>query len=422
MTDAAPTHPLAGILGGKPPRRDTYEGWQYYCRSRRSFVPAPRLSLEQWQAMSDRDKALHNLHRTATHVNMPLQETPMAKRVASLVDRRIRGNAMRLTSATWPGVMVFGLGYQGKTETVCDIAAEFEVTFREAGDQINPHAMPGTRALHAPVVYVQTPVTATPKSTCQAILDFFGAHTKGLTLPQLVQQVAASLDDHGVRALILDDITRLRMHRADDQDVLDLIRAFMSMNVTLVLIGADIPGSGLLRKARWDSRARQWVFPPSASTRVHGLEVTQTERRFDLVELGTFEYTTPEGIEVFRDHLAGLEDGLRLFNAWPGMLTGGTMPEYLMRRTNGVIGLLARLIEDGAMEAIASEKEFLDEELLDTITISLDALGRDPGAGEIPIVPDLSSSQEKKPPTRRQKRPRNTVFDDAGPRAAAGGA
>ncbi|TJZ93134.1 hypothetical protein FCI23_54785 [Actinacidiphila oryziradicis] len=27
----------------------------------------------------------------------------------------------------------------------------------------------------------------------------------------------------------LDDITRLRMHRADDQDTLDLIRAFMSI-------------------------------------------------------------------------------------------------------------------------------------------------------------------------------------------------
>jgi hypothetical protein len=52
-----------------------------------------------------------------------------------------------------------------------------------------------------------------------------------MTLPQLVHAVRASLHDHGTRILLLDDITRLRMHRADDQDVLDLIRALMSMHV-----------------------------------------------------------------------------------------------------------------------------------------------------------------------------------------------
>jgi hypothetical protein len=78
--------------------------------------------------------------------------------------------------------------------------------------------LPGTRDLHAPVAYVQTPVTAKPKSTCQAILDFFGADHKNMTLPQLTRAMRASLHDHGTRAMLLDDITRLKMHRADDQD------------------------------------------------------------------------------------------------------------------------------------------------------------------------------------------------------------
>src|SRR5216683_1383025 len=100
-----------------------------------------------------------------------------------------------------------------------------------------------------------------------------------------VRQVAASLHDHGTKALLLDDITRLRMHRADDQDVLDLIRAFMSMHVTLMLIGVDIPGSGLLREGRHDPRTGQRTFPPSRHAGIHQLEATQTERRFDLIEL-----------------------------------------------------------------------------------------------------------------------------------------
>ncbi|MCX4767936.1 hypothetical protein OG562_44800 [Streptomyces sp. NBC_01275] len=75
--------------------------------------------------------------------------------------------------------------------------------------------------------------------------------------------------------------------------------------------------------------------------RFHGLEATQTERRFDLVELDGFRYTTPDQIAAFHDHLVGLEDSLRLLKAEPGLLTVGTMSEYLMRRTDGVVGLLA---------------------------------------------------------------------------------
>ncbi|MFI1168587.1 hypothetical protein ACH4UM_34720 [Streptomyces sp. NPDC020801] len=56
-------------------------------------------------------------------------------------------------------------------------------------------------------------------------------------------------------ALILDDITRLRMHRADDQDTLGLIRTFVSMNVTLILVGVDIPApeAGASRLGREDA-------------------------------------------------------------------------------------------------------------------------------------------------------------------------
>ncbi|NUW39088.1 TniB family NTP-binding protein [Nonomuraea rhodomycinica] len=108
----------------------------------------------------------------------------------------------------------------------------------------------GTRDLHAPVAYVQTPITAKPKSTCKATMHVYGADTGNMELPELIRQVAQSLNDHGTKVLVLDDITRLRTHRADDQDVLDLIRAFMSMHVTLILIGLDTPGSGLLQEGR----------------------------------------------------------------------------------------------------------------------------------------------------------------------------
>ncbi|MGK5543314.1 hypothetical protein ACSNOH_00970 [Streptomyces sp. URMC 127] len=211
------------------------------------------------------------------------------------------------------------------------------------------------------------------------------------------------------------------MHRADDQDTLDLVRAFMSMNVTLILVGVDILGSGLLRQGRFDEGTRQWVLPPSQHARVHGLEATQTERRFDLVELDRFRYTTPAQIAAFHDHLAGLQANLRLLKAPPDMLTGAGMPEYLMRRTDGVVGLLERLIEDGCQEAMDSGHETLDETLLDDVVLSLDDPDRDAQAGEVPAIPGSSRPHTARPAANDRRRGRNTVFDDQGPYGQAGG-
>jgi hypothetical protein len=94
------------------------------------------------------------------------------------------------------------------------------------------------------------------------------------------------------------------------------------------------------------------------------------------------------------------------------------MPEYLFRRTTGVVGLLERLIEEGCAEALDTGIEKLTDELLNTIPINL---GNDPtrdrAAGEIPTVPQASP-----PPNTSTRRVRNTVFDDRGLPAASGGA
>jgi hypothetical protein len=194
----------------------------------------------------------------------------------------------------------------------------------------------------------------------------------------------------------------------------------MSMHVTLVLIGVDIPGSGLLREGRHDPRTGQWTFPPSRQAGVHQLEATQTERRFDLIELDRFRYDTPAQITAWTRHLAGIEQQLRLMDAAPGMLTGGTMPEYLYRRTDGVVGLLERLIEDGCREAIDTGTERLDQALLDNVALSIpDAGSRDAEAGEIPTIPAGPASPDSSG-ARKRKRGRNTVFDDRGPAAGAG--
>ncbi|MBN1172662.1 MAG: AAA family ATPase [Micromonosporaceae bacterium] len=385
------------VLPGPAVVRETVAGWAQWRHTRHSFTPAPQLSLARWRRLGPRRRMLHDLHRAATHANLPILETPMSAVVSRIMGSRIQTNALKRTPTTRAGLMINGGGYQGKTETACEVAAVFEDQWLALHDQLNPDAVAGTRDLVATVAYVPTPVTATPKSVCEAILDFYGAPHRGMTLAQLVHAVRTSLHDHATKVLILDDITRLRMHREADQDTLDLLRSLMGMHVTLVLIGVGIPTSGLLREGR-----------PTGGTAGTGFAdqtATQTQRRFDLVDLDPFGYDTPQAIAAWTAHLAGVETHLRLLAARPGMLTDGVMPEYLFRRTGGVVGLLERLIEDGCALAIDTSVEQLTGDLLDEVTINLGNIDRP--AAEIPTIP-TAASRAPKPPVR------NTVFDDHG--------
>ncbi|MFE2476714.1 AAA family ATPase [Streptomyces sp. NPDC059389] len=406
------------LRAGPPPDRTRVEGWRQWNEQRDAFIPAPRLSADEYASMSPRRRALHDLHRTATHVNMGLLETPMSARVTRLMRGRMRNNALNFAPGTRDGLMISGGGYLGKTETACDAAATFEILWRDLHRQLLPGPIPGTRDLFVPVAYCRTPVRATPKGLCTAILDFYGAPLPR-TLNGLIRAVRDSLRDHHTTALLLDDITRLRLHREDDQDTLDLVRELMDLNVTLVLIGVDIPRSGLLRSGYPDPRTGQWVFPDLKTGKSYNPSAaTQTERRFDLVDLDPFDYDTAEGMTAFVAHLAGIEDRLRLFRARPGMLTEGAMPEYLFRRTRGIVGLLKRLVEDGCAEAIESGAEELTPDLLSTIRISLGNLtDRDREAGEVPDIPEEDPGS---PPKKPRRRGRNTVFDDRGAKAVDG--
>ncbi|MFX0574465.1 hypothetical protein [Nocardia nepalensis] len=91
------------------------------------------------------------------------------------------------------------------------------------------------------------------------------------------------------------------------------------------------------------------------------------------------------------------------------MLSDGTMPEYLFRRTGGIIGLVKKLIQAGCRYAIETGEEQITAELLDTLALSpADLPDLDPDSGEIPEIPATPAK------TRKSSKPRNTMFDDRG--------
>ncbi len=401
----------ASFLPGPVPDRTRWEGWTRWRLTRRDFVPAPVITAAGHAAMTPRQRHLHDLHRVATHSNLAIQETPMSAWVSRKMRSLIETNAFCQGPDTRPGFMVNGGGCQGKTETVCEALACFEDEWLALYAR-NPDAAAGTLDTHVPAVYVRTPVKATPISACQRILDFYGEPYKNMRLEDLVRTVKDAVSDHGTKAIAIDDVTRLKLHREADQDVLDLIRELMSLPVTLILAGVGIPKSGLLRDGRRDPRTGQWLFPPvrdrgrSRNDDAPG----QTDLRFDLVDLSRFAYDTPKGIAAWTAHLAGIEQQLRLLNGCAGMLSEDSMPEYLFRRTNGIVGLLKKLIQEGCRHAIETGAETITAGLLDGLALNPDDLPElDADAGELPDIPAPPAPSSRKPRKRR-----NTVFDDRG--------
>ncbi len=59
-------------------------------------------------------------------------------------------NALKHKPTTRPGLMITGGGYQGKTETACEIAAAFEDAWLALHHQLNPNAIAGYPGLARP--------------------------------------------------------------------------------------------------------------------------------------------------------------------------------------------------------------------------------------------------------------------------------
>ena len=96
------------------------------------------------------------------------------------------------------------------------------------------------------------------------------------------------------------------------------------------------------------------------------------------------------------------------------MLSDGAMPEYLFRRTGGIVGLVKKLVQAGCRYAMETGHEQITAELLDMLALSpADLPDLDSDAGEVPDIPAAPTA-----PSRKPRKPRNTVFDDRGTPAA----
>jgi hypothetical protein len=205
------------LRAGPPPDRTRWEGWQQRRKIRGTFVPAPRLTPAEHQSLSPRRRALHDLHRTATHVNMPLQETPMSARVANLMRGRLRNNAVKFMPGTRDGLMINGGGFQGKTETACDAAASFEDVWRDV-----PACLPQALAER----HLSFLSDITPKMRRRTASVFLVRRARGGGLNEAAQFLGISTPDRMIGCTrLLNRHLRTRGTARDFEQALDAITA-----------------------------------------------------------------------------------------------------------------------------------------------------------------------------------------------------
>jgi hypothetical protein len=169
----------------------------------------------------------------------------MSRKVSELMRGRLQNNAVRLAPGTRDGLMISGGGFQGKTETACRAAAEFEDLWRDICRQFLPAPAAGTRDVFVPVAYCRLPVRATPKGLCKAILDIYGdPHPP--TLHDLVRADALSEDTRAKGMNELRDLGLVTVRRVpvnpDDFD-LERIRNTYTLNLGTLAPARTAPES-----------------------------------------------------------------------------------------------------------------------------------------------------------------------------------
>lgn len=368
----------------------TVQSWRAYCRAHSTSMMPPRLSRQTYDRLSPIDRRRYNRLRTGWHANLPFVRTAMADALMDDLQMVLENNALTSSPRSRPGVLVSGDSQMGKTTTVIEAAAEFEgfmadlVAEADIDDRILADAVP--------VAWVTCTSKTTIATMCLDLLIYFGDPIpKRYSDNVLVRKVKDCLYQCDTKLLVIDEVSRLKLHRENDQDVSDFIRDLMLSPATIVGTGADV------RKSKLLGEGNNYL----ASSGRKSL-ATQTTHRFTLFELGPFDDATSAGLADWRQVLTDLQQQLLLLDAPEDMLQ--SLSPYLYERSRGIIGFLINLLQRGCAEAIATGAEVLSESLLADVPISVGA--DDPEDGEISSV--ATGSRQRKTPRRKG---RNPIYD-----------
>lgn len=343
------------------------------------------LDRAEYGALSTEDAEDYDDVRRDAMANLPKFGTPMGEAVADEIRTTLTANTRNLDPGVRAGIFVSATSSLGKSTLVTEVAVEFDRWMR--GQREKRPQRYATYTEWVPVVWIGVPANVTISNLCRRVIGFYGEEgtlRARTTESTLVTRVQALARDCGTKLIVLDDITRLRMHREQDQNAADWLRSFMETSVSIIAVGVDVRNSGLLSEGNVAARERNLA--------------TQTRRRFKVLDLESF-HLSEKGQAAWFEHLKQVESVLPLLDRRPGLLTDHA--DLLYARTHGVIGSLTRLITEVGMQAICSTETVTAEAIRGAV---LDH------AADIAVeaVPSIPAQQ------RRRRPGSNSMYNDHG--------
>lgn len=365
------------------------DGWQEYVADRNTYKPPPLYTRADYARLTPTERVRYDLARRIANINLRKHETPMTIRVKGDLVPTLHANLLSNDPGVRAGVFLSADGGLGKSTLIRDIAADFDDEVRAIAE-LAPGLIPHNDRW-VPVAWVTVPPKLSIGSLARAILDFYGApYRRADSDSVLTKRVADTIRDCGTKLLVLDDITRYKDYEPD-RLASDWIRNLMETSVTIVAMGVDVQGSGILYDGK-TSREQQLR--------------TQTARRFTVLTMEPFTYDAAGDTRAWVAHLRALEDDLFLLDKERGMLSDA-LAEYLYEKTDGVIGVLTKWVSVTAMKTVGRPEKKGGEYLTET----------DFEATPLPSVQSLKDDinplppPPSKPASSPRKKGRNTMYD-----------
>lgn len=368
----------------------TLDGWADFVAKRNAYQPPPLVTRSDYEAMQPRQQAMYDMARRIGNNNLPKHETPMTIQARQQIQAVLNSNLYKMDPGVRSGIFISADGAMGKSTLMRDIAADYDADIRQFRE-IFPNSIK-TRDRWVPVMWVTVPPKLSIRSLGRAILDFYGEFLPAAASDsKITERVEAVIRDCGTRLAVLDDITRYKDGEAD-RFAADWVRNLMETSVSVVAMGVDIRGSGILHEGKGRPRNKKLS--------------TQTFRRFSILEIDTFKYDTAENIRDWVAHLKAVEQDLLLLDKQPGMLSSH-LAEFLYQQTDGVIGTLTDYIQLTATSVIGRPTvhggEFLTRADFEAIPVK----------GKDLDTPFATASTPTPARRAKGKRGRNSMYDEA---------
>ena len=275
------------------------------------------------------------------HVRNSIIATPILQQVSTTGRRLTVLNRYRHSARR--GLMVTGRGGTGKTTAVTQLGKTHELARRRRDAR-------GHGTGQIPVMYVQVPSACTPRMLAVEFARFVALPLpRRANLTDVVEAVCGVLTDTGCDLVIVDEMNNISLTTRSGSEVSDQLKYFAErLPVTFVYAGIDLE-----------------------STLFSGSRGQQLASRFAVISTHALGYATRREREQWQALVAAFERTLRLRRHPAGALARHA--HYLHDRTSGLIGALADLFMEAAIEAIVSGEERITRSGLDNITLSAHA-------------------------------------------------